>query len=160
MNHHPVGEASKIYEVETLLGIVRNSQERVCPICGEELLLRDGKDGSVFWQCVSKDFSMGVDESYPKDGMLCCKCGGSYQFQMKKQPRRVCTKDTRHCRNVLQSDLKLERMTALIPNKKMMSVLKAYFAAHGKEKKSSQKQRSKTSEVMETSPKVTQMSMF
>lgn len=153
-------EYSKIYEVETLFGSTRKLEERVCPICGEELLLRDGKDGGVFWQCVAKDFSMGVDEPYPKDGMLCCKCGGAYQFQMKKQPRWVCTNDARHYRSVRQSDLKLEKMAALIPNKKMMSAVKAYFAAHEKEKESSQKQQSKASKVIRDSPEVMQMSMF
>ena len=41
----------------------------------------------------------------------------SYVFKMVKEPRWVCTEDSKHFQKMKETDLKLEKMASLIPSK-------------------------------------------
>lgn len=52
---------------------------------------------------------------------------------MKNEPRWVCSEDSRHYQKMRESDLKLEKMAALIPTKAARSQVNKYFFAKKKE---------------------------
>jgi hypothetical protein len=52
---------------------------------------------------------------------------------MKNEPRWVCSEDSRHYQKMRESDLKLEKMAALIPTKTARSQVNKYFFAKKKE---------------------------
>ena len=102
------------------------------------MLVRESDDGGIYWQCINKDYSRSADQPYPKDGILRCHCGAEYAFAMKKEPRWVCTANSRHYQKMRESDLKLEKMRALIPKKELKAVEKyfdSYRKEHGLEKR-------------------------
>ena len=51
---------------------------------------------------------------------------------MKNEPRWVCSADSRHYQKMRESDLKLEKMAALIPTKAARSEVNKYFFAKKK----------------------------
>ncbi|MCR5336636.1 MAG: hypothetical protein K6E42_08845, partial [Synergistes sp.] len=123
-------EYSKLLDIEHLCKAVKNDYEQKCPICGEEMLVRESRDGGVYWQCAGNDYSRNVDQPYPLDGILHCKtCGAPYKFFMKKEPRWVCTehpKDPKHYQKMRKNDLKLGKMAAMLSQKEMKAV-EQYF---------------------------------
>ena len=92
--------------------------------------------GGIYWFCESKDYSRKANQQYPSDGILRCHCGAPYKFEMKNQPRWVCTADPKHYQIMREGDLKLPKMLALIPTKKALKEVEKYFkdkrAASGK----------------------------
>lgn len=54
-------------------------------------------------------------------------------FAMKNEPRWVCSEDSRHYQKMRESDLRLEKMAALIPTKAARSQVNKYFFAKKKE---------------------------
>lgn len=55
-----------------------------------------------------------------------------YVFAMKNEPRWVCSEDSRHYQKMRESDLRLEKMAALIPTKAARSQVNKYFFAKKK----------------------------
>lgn len=123
-----VGEYEKLFGIEHLCGATENDYELKCPICGGEMLAKEGADGGVYWECSEGDYSRNVKQQYPVDGILRCQCGAPYLFSMKKEPRWVCSENSKHYRKMRESDLKLEKMAALIPTKKARAEVDKYFA--------------------------------
>lgn len=110
-------EYEKLFDITHIYGVVENTYEQKCPICGKEMLAKESDEGGIYWQCIAGDYSRNVTQQYPLDGILRCKCGAQYVFAMKKEPRWVCSEEPRHYQKMRQGDLKLEKMAALIPKK-------------------------------------------
>ena len=106
-------EYEKIYNIQYINDAVERKKELNCPICGGEMLLNEGNP-SIYWKCSNGDYSRSIDQQYPYDGVLRCKCGGEYSFIMKEQPRWVCQNNPRHYQIVRKSDLRLKRMAEKI----------------------------------------------
>ena len=104
----------KIFDIEHISEVLNFSQEQKCPICGGEMIAAESSEGGIYWYCENKDYSRSTDKQYPTDGILRCKCGSPYFFEMKKQPRWVCTQNPHHYQIVRQSDFNLPRMAALL----------------------------------------------
>ena len=126
-------EYEKLFDIEHICGAIENTYEQKCPICGDEMIVKESDEGGIYWQCVAGDYSRNVAQQYPLDGVLRCKCGAPYIFAMKNEPRWVCSADSRHYQKMRESDLKLEKMAALIPTKTARSEVNKYFFAKKKE---------------------------
>lgn len=127
-------EYEKLFDIKHLCGAIENNYEQKCPICGNEMLVKESDEGGVYWQCVEGDYSRNVEQQYPLDGLLRCKCGAPYKFFMKNEPRWVCTEDAKHYQKMRESDLKLEKMAALIPTKTARRDVDRFFAQRRKER--------------------------
>lgn len=123
-----VAEYEKLFNIEHLQNVVDNAHEQNCPICGGELLIREGNVGGIYWQCVNKDYTRNVTQQYPNDGLLRCSCGASYVFSMENEPRWVCSKNSKHYQKIREGDLKLEKMAALVPTESAWQKLDRYFS--------------------------------
>lgn len=126
-------EYEKLFDIEHICGAIENTYEQKCPICGDEMIVKESDEGGIYWQCVAGDYSRNVAQQYPLDGILRCKCGAPYVFAMKNEPRWVCSEDSRHYQKMRESDLKLEKMAALIPTRAARSEVNKYFFAKKKE---------------------------
>lgn len=126
-------EDKKLFEIDHICQSVAKAYEQRCPICGNELVLKEGADGGIYWDCINGDYSRSSTQQYPIDGILRCKCGAPYSFSMKNEPRWVCTENSRHYQKMRESDLKLEKMASLIPARDRKSI-KQYFAQKHKAK--------------------------
>lgn len=125
-------EYEKLYDIEHICGAIENTYEQKCPICGSEMIVKESDEGGIFWQCVSGDYSRNTAQPYPQDGILRCKCGAPYVFAMKNEPRWVCTENPHHYQKIRESDLKLEKMAALIPTKAARTQVNKFFSAKKK----------------------------
>ena len=121
-------EYEKLFDIEHICNAVENAFEQKCPICGAEMIVKEGDEGGIYWQCVEGDYSRNANQQYPVDGILRCKCGAPYVFVMKNEPRWVCSADSKHYQKMRESDLKLEKMLALIPTKTARKEVDKYFA--------------------------------
>lgn len=124
--------------IQHICNAIENAYEQQCPICGGEMLVKESDEGGIYWQCAFGDYSRNAEQPYPKDGIFRCKCGAPYVFAMKNEPRWVCSKEPRHYQKMRESDLKLEKMAALIPTKAMRKEVDKFFAQK-KKKLESQK---------------------
>ena len=132
-------EYKKLFGIEHICGAVENTYEQKCPICGEEMLVKESNEGGIYWQCIAGDYSRNVAQQYPLDGVIRCKCGAPYVFAMKNEPRWVCSADTRHYQKMRESDLKLEKMAALIPTKTVRKEVDKYFLGKKKDNEAQKK---------------------
>ena len=153
-------------EYEKLFGIEH--------ICGAEMLVKESDSGGIYWDCVNGDYSRNAEQQYPIDGIMRCKCGAPYVFSMKNQPRWICSENSSHYQIMRESDLKLEKMEALIPTKRERREVDRYFAEKRKEReaakiKSSTSKKShkkktigskSSSKVVKNEGKSEQMKMF
>ena len=118
----------KLYDIGHISEAVESRVELACPICGAEMLIKEGDSGGIYWSCSSCGYTRHPEQQYPVDGVLRCKCGAPYVFAMKNQPRWVCSQNQSHYQIMRESDLKLEKMAALIPTKKALKEVEKYFA--------------------------------
>lgn len=121
-------EYEKLFDIQHICDAIESTYEQWCPICGGEMLVKESDAGGIYWQCVSGDYSRNAAQQYPRDGILRCKCGAPYVFSMKEEPRWVCSADSRHYQKMRASDLKFEKMAALIPTKTARKKVNQYFA--------------------------------
>lgn len=128
------GEYVKLFAIEHLFKVVENAYEQKCPICGDEMVVREGENGGIYWECNNKDYSRNSLQQYPVDGILRCKCGAPYVFSMKNEPRWICSMNPKHFQKMRENDLKLSKMAALIPTKKVRKEVEHYFSAKRKER--------------------------
>lgn len=109
-------EYEKIFNIPYICAAVANNYEQKCPICGNEMLVKESAHGGIYWECVKGDYFRSMTQPYPIDGLLRCKkCGALYEFSMKNEPRWVCSRNPKHYQQMKESDLKFEKMAALIP---------------------------------------------
>lgn len=128
MNEKVTTEYEKLFDIKYIIDAVNKKEEQICPICGEELQVRESGDGGIYWSCINKDYTRNKDQQYPSDGILRCKiCDSAFIYSRKKQPRWICTKNPKHYQILRESDLKLEKMLELIPSKKELAEIKKYY---------------------------------
>ena len=126
-------EVKKVMEIESLVHAMDDPEERICPICGSEMLIANSDEGGYYWKCVNKDYTRNSRQPYPKDGVFRCrKCGEELAFSMKNQPRWVCTQCKGSYQLMGAGDLKLGRMRSRIPEGELPRVL-AYFETRKKQ---------------------------
>lgn len=124
----------KILDIDYLVKALDSSYETKCPICGGEMLIAESEGGGIYWKCVTGDYSRNKDQQYPVDGILrCAKCDSPFVFAMKKQPRWVCTADSKHYQFLRKNDLKLPNMAALV-SKADKKRVQEYFEELAKKK--------------------------
>lgn len=70
---------------------------------------------------------------------------------MKNEPRWVCSENSKHYQKMRESDLKLEKMAALIPTKTARKDVERYFAQRRKERDEANRIRSKGKKTAITS---------
>lgn len=121
-------DLEKLYDIGHISEAAESNVELACPICGAEMLIRESDSGGIYWSCASCGYTRQPEQQYPYDGILRCKCGAPYVFSMKHQPRWVCSQNPSHYQIMRESDLKLEKMVALIPTKKVRKEVEKYFA--------------------------------
>lgn len=133
-----VAENETLFGIEHICNAAEHEEERYCPICGGEMVVRDGAKGGIYWECIHGDYTRDSSQQYPIDGILRCKkCGAPYRFVMKTEPRWVCTQDTKHFQRIHEGDLRLRGMAALL-SKTEREAVDRFFADR---KKSSPKGR-------------------
>lgn len=146
------------FNIESISSVAVKVNERICPICGAEMIIRESDDSGIYWQCVNKDYSRSPKEMYPEDGILRCKtCGNPYRFEMKeKTPWWICTENQRHRKRVRKMDLRLDKMLSLIPKDQLKNV---YDSFEEKEKEKAKgntaKKKGNNSNTKETSEQLT-----
>jgi len=132
-------EFAEIFDIQHILEVTDDEEERKCPICGKEVIMAESDSAGYYWRCSDKEgcgWSRQPEEQYPHDGKLVCpKCGGEYSMLMKNEPRWVCENNPRHFRKIRRLDLKLVKMWEGVP-KKTVTEVEDYFKALAKEKES------------------------
>lgn len=109
---------SKILRLDELISI-HGEPESKCPICGAEMIAAEGADQPYYWRCVSDEcFTRGIDQSYPRDGVLTCgNCNSPVQFGYWGDcPHWRCTSNNRHRQKIFKSHLRLPKMAELVPH--------------------------------------------
>ena len=51
----------KVMNVENIFETMGKMNGNVCPVCQGEMLIRDGKHGGIFWQCINLDYKKSVE---------------------------------------------------------------------------------------------------
>ena len=148
-------EYEKLYDISHIESAVINDYERTCPICGSEMILRESDNGGSYWACVEGDYSRNMDQQYPLDGILRCSCGAPYKFFMKNEPRWVCSENPKshQYKKMRFSDLKLEKMYAIIPSNKRKAVKKYFTEKQSGKKKTEQKKEKKATKPQKKTTK-------
>lgn len=148
MQRHADGELTaeyeKLFDIEHICSAIENEYEQKCPICGNEMIAKESDGGGIYWQCIAGDYSRDVNQQYPLDGIIRCKCGAPYVFSMKNEPRWICSENPKHYQRMRENDLKLEKMAVLIPTKKARKEVERYFLQKRKERESMNKVKKKT----------------
>ena len=108
------------------------------------MLVKESDTGGIYWQCVDGDYSRNATQQYPLDGILRCRCGAPYIFSMKNEPRWVCSENPKHYQKMRESDLKLEKMAALILTKTARKEVDRYFAQRRKKRDTTKKKASQS----------------
>lgn len=110
-------EFADLYDIEHIIQSVNNESERICPLCGKEVIMAESDSVGYYWHCIDKDgcgWSRKPGEPYPHDGKLVCpKCGEDFAFSMVNEPRWVC--NSGHYRKIRKADLKLVKMWNDVP---------------------------------------------
>jgi ribosomal protein S27AE len=117
--------------IESLVGVKDHGENKVCPVCGNEMLAAESDSGGIYWTCSKCDYARNSDEPYPIDGELFCpKCGKPISFRMVNEPRWIC--ENSHYRKARRSDLMLPKMRAKIPENQLVKVIVALSGKHSK----------------------------
>ena len=130
-----VSDFEKVIDLDAIYQAVETKYELRCPACSNEMLIKEGADGGIYWECSNCGFSRRPKQNDPVDGEIRCTCGGAYRFSMKNEPRWVCTENQKHYQKVNRSDLRLSKMLALIPKEDQKRV-ENYFEEKQKQKTS------------------------
>lgn len=96
-----------------------------CPICGSEVVAREGRDDPYFWRCVKKDcYSRSIDEPPLKGGIITCrKCGGAVEYgEWGGNPAWRCVENRHHHEKLTPTHLRLPNMRSIIPKKKLRQI--------------------------------------
>ena len=100
-----------------------------CPICGSEVMAREGPDDPFFWRCVQKDcYTRSIDQAPLKDGIITCsKCGGTVECgEWGGKPAWRCIDNRHHHQKVVRTHLRLPKMRAIVPKSKLRELDKQF----------------------------------
>ena len=101
----------------------------ICPICGSEVMAREGPDDPFFWRCVQKDcYTRSIDQAPLKDGIITCsKCGGTVECgEWGGKPAWRCIENRHHHQKVARTHLRLPKMRAIVPKSKLRELDKHF----------------------------------
>lgn len=99
----------------------------ICPVCGENMVAKEGRDGKIYWICLNDGLTWNPREMFPYDGIFKCEdCKTPYEFYMKNEPRWRCPNHHRNYKKVQWKELKLPNMKAIIPKEDLPRLLE-YF---------------------------------
>jgi len=138
-----VADHRKLCNFDEFVNLTENMHILHCPICGGELLVKEGGEGGIYWSCENGDYTRNPNQQYPEDGVLRCVCGSPYVYNMKNSPRWVCPTCGKFC-YIREGDLRLEKMAALIPTKKERKIVDKYFSDKRKEREKKSPPKAKT----------------
>lgn len=100
-----------------------------CPICGSEVVAREGRDDPYFWCCVRKDcYSRSINQPPLKDGIItCAKCGGEVEYgEWGGKPAWRCIENRHHHQKLARTHLRLPKMRAIVPKRKLRELDKHF----------------------------------
>jgi len=127
-NEYLTAEYEKLFDIEHIHSTILKPYEQKCPFCKGELMIGESPKGGIYWKCNDCDYSRNTKQQYPVGDILNChKCGAPYVFDIKKDPKWVCSKNPKHFQPIRERDLKLEKMVALIPPKEQAKVDKFFL---------------------------------
>jgi hypothetical protein len=101
----------------------------MCPICGSEVMAREGPDDPFFWRCVEKDcYTRSIDQPPLKDGIITCSnCGGTVECgEWGGKPAWRCIENRHHHQKVARTHLQLPKMRAIVPKRKLRELDKHF----------------------------------
>jgi superfamily I DNA and/or RNA helicase len=93
-----------------------------CPICGKEVVACEGKDEPFFWRCIEKDcYTRSIDQPALQGGIIRCnRCGEDVEYgEWGGKPAWRCIENRRHHQKVARTHLRLPKMRAIIPKRKL-----------------------------------------
>jgi len=93
-----------------------------CPICGNEVVAREGPDDPFYWRCIIKGcYTRSIDQPPLKDGIItCANCGGEVEYgEWGGKPAWRCIENRHHHQKVARTHLRLPKMRATVPKRKL-----------------------------------------
>jgi AAA domain-containing protein/phospholipase D-like protein len=93
-----------------------STQDAKCPVCGSELVPKEGLHGP-FLRCIVRGcYTQDIDRPIPRDGKLVCgSCGGPVEYyEGGKNPVWRCKTNKRHRQTVHPNHLRLPEMCHLV----------------------------------------------
>lgn len=138
-NEKVIQDYMEILRTSDLIDCIGKPESK-CPICGSEMIASEGNDEPYYWRCVNDDgFTRGINQEYPMNGELKCKCGAELEFgYWGEDICWRCTKNKHHHQKLFKSQLKLPKMMNKIPKKEVKNV-SIYFGINLSDKKGKKK---------------------
>jgi len=105
-----------------------NDGSPTCPICGNEVVAREGPEDPFYWRCIIKDcYTRSIDQPPLKDGVIKCKCGGEVEYgEWGGKPAWRCIENRHHHQRVARTHLRLPKMRAIVPKRKLRELDKHF----------------------------------
>ena len=125
-----VANYEQMFDIDPICGAVERVNEQSCPCCGREMVIQEGGKGGIYWKCSNEKcgYTRSSAQVYPTNGEFrCSKCGAAFKFEMKKEPRWICTRNPKHFQKIKPGDLKLKKMAGLIPTEEDLLRVKTYL---------------------------------
>lgn len=108
-----------------------------CPICGSEVVACEGRNEPFYWRCVNGDcgYTRSIDQPPLKDGIITCvKCGGEVDYgEWGGKPAWRCIENRHHHQNLARTHLRLPKMRAIVPKRKLRELDKLFGVSALKE---------------------------
>jgi AAA domain len=115
--------------LEDLVGAY-DADANKCPICGGEMMPKEGAKDPFFWYCENCGYGYSIDAPPPSAGLLTCQapeCGGQVEFgEWGGKPAWRCVLNRHHHQRIRRSHLRLPRMRALIPQRELRKLDKEF----------------------------------
>ncbi|MFW9831911.1 MAG: AAA domain-containing protein, partial [Candidatus Thorarchaeota archaeon] len=132
-------EYAKTLRLNELIGEYDNGIP-TCPICGSEVLAREGRNQPFlpfFWYCVRKDcgYTRSIDQPPLQDGIITCShCGGEVEYgEWGGKPAWRCIENRHHHQKLARTHLRLPKMRAIVPKRKLRELDKHFGISFHKE---------------------------
>jgi len=131
---------ARVIRLDDLIGEYEDGSPK-CPICGSEVVASEGRDEPFYWRCVQKDcYTRSIDSPPLRGGVItCAKCGGKVEYgEWGGKPAWRCLENRHHHQKVARTHLRLPRMRAVIPKRKL-SELDRQFGLSSSQKNENKK---------------------
>jgi predicted nucleic acid-binding Zn-ribbon protein len=93
-----------------------------CPICGNEVVAREGPDDPFYWRCIIEGcYTRSIDQPPLKDGIItCANCGGKVEYgEWGGKPAWRCIENRHHHQKVARTHLRLPKMRGIMPKQEL-----------------------------------------
>ena len=101
----------------------------ICPICESEVVACEGRDEPFFWRCVEKDcYTRSIDQPPLQGGVItCATCAGDVEYgEWGGKPAWRCIENRHHHQKVARTHLRLPKMRAIVPKRKLRELDKHF----------------------------------